>query len=111
MRQRRRYAAKNVRDSRDRRYRSRRCFQGRVALSVHRRAKPPVYKVGLVGGKGYTTHGGGSPTSQFRGKIFEMHIPGEIFIDITCIALQIHAHGPMHIVLRPNRQNDGEKPP
>ena len=60
MRQQRHCIAKNVRDSRACPYHSRRCFRGRVALSVHRRAKPPVYKVGLVGVKGYATHGGGS---------------------------------------------------
>ena len=65
MRQRRRHTPKNVPDSRDRPYHSRRCFRGRVALSERRWAEPPVYKVGLVGGKGYTsTHGGGSVRQQ-----------------------------------------------
>ena len=56
MRKRKRHATKNVRDSRGRPYRSRRCFLRRVALSERPRAEPPVYKVDLVCEKAYATH-------------------------------------------------------
>ena len=47
---------KNVRDSQSRPYRSRRSFLRRISLSEHRRAKTPVYKVGLVCDKWYVTN-------------------------------------------------------
>ena len=48
MRQRRRCATKDMRDSQGRPCHSRRCFLRRVALSERRRAEPPVNKVDLV---------------------------------------------------------------